>query len=218
MGISVGDEFSIVNSRTLNSGHTVVENTGLLVIKDVKKEISYGYVIYNSGKVLPGDQLSEVPRFGTDFSVYARGFFNAESLPGGTAGMKTVLSRGVFGMRPLLGVEIPIVSGTLNNIWPGLPLTVYGGGELFWYLGRLQIEPSITFGATGLVPIQDEDSFFITHLGGSVALTVNWMLSDGFRVFIEGGYSPWFSIAPTWQSIIADFGGIFGGAGVTFKL
>ena len=218
MGISVGDEFSIIRSSMLSSGHIMTEKTGLMVVSNVKKEVSYAYVIYSEGGAVPGDQLAEVPRFGSDLSAYGHMFFDAEGISGGTVGVKSVLARGFYDMRPFAGVEIPIVEGTLNSLWPGLPASVYLGGELLWYLGRLQIEPSISVGATGLIPINDTDAFVLSHVGGNVGLILNWMFSDDMRFFIDGGFSYWFSIAPTWLPAVDSYGGIFAGLGVTFKM
>ncbi|MBI9107631.1 MAG: hypothetical protein JEZ04_12865 [Spirochaetales bacterium] len=218
MGLVVGDEFQLVTSRVLSSGGTVKDKNGLLVVTDVRQELSYALVVYSDEPVYSGDQLSEVPRLGCDVSVYAHGFFDLTGLSGGTVGVRSVLSRGFWDLRPLFGIEVPLLTGTLNSLWPGLPLTVYGGGELLWYIGRFQIEPSIALGATGLIPIAETDEFLMTHIGGSVALTLNWMFSDNMRLFAEGGYSYWFSIAPKALTSVSEFGGIFGGLGVTFKL
>ena len=100
MGLQKGDEFSIVNSRLLDSGHTVSDITGLLVISDVKNDLSYGQVVYNDQNVLPGDQLAEIPRAGADVSLYLRGFLDTEDtsapISGGSIGLKSVLCQGFF--------------------------------------------------------------------------------------------------------------------------
>jgi len=223
MGLAKGDEFSIMQTKTLNSGHTIKESTGLLVISDVKQDVSYGRVLYSDGRVNPGDQLAEVPRMGIDVSAYGTMLFNIPedgpiSLDGGLVGVKSVFARGFYDMRPFVGVEVPLVDGTLNSLWPGLSLSAYVGGELMWFLGRLQIEPSIAFGVTGLVPLTDTDEFVMSHIGGKAGVALNWMLTDSLRLFIDGGYTHWFSIAPDWLPSVDAFGGIFAGLGVTFKL
>jgi hypothetical protein len=105
-------------------------------------------------------------------------------------------------------------------LWPGLPLTIYGGGELVWYIGRLQIEPSLALGAVCLIPIHDGESFCLTHIGGTGAISASWLLMDNLKLSIEGGYSYWMSTV-TGDPVLASvnsYGGIFAGVGVTFKL
>ncbi len=221
MGIMKGDEFSVINPRQLSSGHTVNEVSGLVVVSEVQPEVSYGRLLYGGKSVFPGDQLTEIPRFGADASVYVRGMFDIigdVEFSGAAVGVRTSASRGFYGLRPVVGLEVPVGVGTANNYWPGLPLSVYGGGEFMWYFGRLQIEPNISLGATGLVPIQDDEQFYLTHVGGTMGLAVNWMVSDNMRIFAEGGYTYWFSLVPDILTQVQSFGGIFGGLGVTFKL
>ena len=217
MGLAKGDEFSIVDSSVLASGHVVKENTGLIVISDVKDEISYARVIYSRGGAVPGDQLAEIPRVGTDVSAYGRVFISEGALDGGTAGIKSVMARGFYGLRPYAGVELPFVEGALYGLGYGFPLTVYLGGEFMWYLGRLQIEPSLQGGMTGLVPVDEQQSFMITHAGFDIGLNLNWMFSDSMRFFINGGYGYWHALDASFAGILS-YGGIFGGLGVTLKL
>ena len=37
MGVRIGDEYAIMTSRILPSGHTVTDRTGLLIVKEVKE-------------------------------------------------------------------------------------------------------------------------------------------------------------------------------------
>lgn len=214
MGLKKGDEFSILGTTILASGHMIQDNTGLIVISDVKQDVSYGRVLYSDPSLVPGTQLAEVPRMGSDVSVYGRMFMSKDGITGGSAGLKAVIARGFYDIRPFFGVEVPIVEGT----WPGFPVAVYGGGELMWFLGRLQIEPSISLGITGLIPGNQTDSFIMTHIGGSAGLGLNWMFMDNMRFFVEGGYGYWFSLVESSLPSVSAYGGIFAGLGVTFKL
>lgn len=220
MGLAKGDEFSIVQSRTLESGHVIQDRTGLLVISEVKKDVSFGRILYNDGAASPGDQLTEVPRMGTDISVYGNVLFDIDefNLSGGFVGVKSVLARGVYDMRPFVSFEMPLTEETLSSGWPGFPASIYLGGELMWFLGRVQIEPSIALGATGLIPINEEDTFKMTHVGIKAELAVNWMFMDSMRLFIDGGYTHQFSFVENELPTVGSFGGIFAGLGVTFKL
>ncbi len=215
MGLAKGDEYSIISSSLLSSGHTVTDNSGLLVITDVKNEVSYGKVIYSDGKASVGDQLMENPRIGTDLSAYGHLFINKTGITGGSVGIKSAVSRGFYDMRPFMGVEFPIVSDLFTQTEPGFPMTLYLGGEFMWYLGRLQIEPSVSLGGTGLIPVNEQQSFRLTHAGGSAGLMLNWMFMDSMRLFLEGGYCYWFSMD---SASASSYGGIFAGLGVTFKM
>ena len=214
MGLKKGDEFSILGTTVLASGHIIQNNTGLIVISDVKKDVSFGRVLYSNTPLIAGAQLAEIPRTGMDTSVYGRMFMDNNGISGGALGVKAVFARGFYDMRPYFGLEIPVVDGTLNNLWPGLPASVYLGGEMIWYIKRLQIEPSIALGATGLVPVNDNEQFILSHIGGTAGLAFNWMFSDSMRIYAEGGYSYWY----TWLTNLNAYGGIFAGLGVTFKL
>ena len=220
MGLARGDEFSIVTTKTLDSGRVYTEKTGLLVISDVKKEVSFGRILYSKNSVSPGDQLVEVPRLGWDLSPYGSLIIGIDdgSISGGLIGVKSVLSRGVYDVRPFFGVEVPLIATSTGSSWPGLPASVYVGGELMWFFRRLQVEPSIALGATGLIPLNDSDSFLVTHFGGKAGLNVNWMLTDSMRLFINGGYTHWFAVNQAAFPSVSAYGGIFAGLGVTFKL
>jgi hypothetical protein len=93
MGLNVGDEFSIISFRDASARRAEQDKTGLLVVTDVEKEISYALVLYNNGQVAPGDQLREIPKYGVDFSGYGHGFIDATGISGGTIGIKAILSR-----------------------------------------------------------------------------------------------------------------------------
>ena len=215
-----GDEFSIMTAETLDSGEVVMDKTGLLVISDVKEDVSFGRILYSRDEVLPGDQLVEFPRAGIDISPYGSLLIDIDDwqISGGLAGAKFVLSSFVYDVRPFLGFEFPILTEALDGGWPGLPVTAYGGGELMWFLGRFQVEPSILFGVTGLFPLTDSDSFNLTHVGGKIEIDLNWMFIDRMRLFLNAGYTHWFAINSTALPSVSAYGGIFAGLGVTFKL
>ncbi|MDC7228369.1 MAG: hypothetical protein PQJ61_16520 [Spirochaetales bacterium] len=218
MGVVKGDEFSIVTTETLESGHVIQNNSGLLVVSDVKQDVSFGKILYNDGVPEPGAQLAEVPRLGTELSLYGNLLFDIDYLDlcGGIVGVKSVFSRGFYDFRPIAGIEIPFVDEATDSTWPGIPVSIYGGGELLWYFGRFQIEPSLALGVTGLIPVDEYDVFDVTHFGGRLELALNWMASDNFKIFLNGGYTYWW--APTASTTVSSYGGIFGGLGGTFKL
>lgn len=217
-GLKTGDEFSVMRPAPLSGDENPLDETGLLVLTNVKENLSYALTVYSDRPLFPGVQLKEISRFGVDVSAYGRGFITADGVAEGVAGMKTVFAGGFWDFRPFAGIEVPVVTGLLDGQWPGFPMTIYGGAELMWYFGRLQIEPAIGLGFTGLIPTADDESFAFTHIGGTASLTVNWMLLDNIRIFAEGGYSYWYSVASSDLTSVTNYGGIFAGLGVTFKL
>ena len=71
-----------------------------------------------------------------DFSAYADVFISTTGITGGVGGVKAVMARGFYDMRPFAGIEVPITSASISEGWPGLPASIYIGGELFWLWGR----------------------------------------------------------------------------------
>ncbi|MEW5816704.1 MAG: hypothetical protein AB1798_15085 [Spirochaetota bacterium] len=220
MGVKKGDEYAVVVPRLLPSGHAVTDEVGLLVIKEVKEEISVGKLIYSKQKPMIGDQIQEVPRLGFDTSLYVHGTFNFANFADTVilAGLRQSISRGLYGFRPLIGVEVPI------NLRPssiGFPLNLYLGGELNWYLGRFQIVPMAAgglggaFGATKVDKSGSaQENFYLTHGGFITQVTLNYLAGRSVRLLVEGGYTFWFSFS---VSSWGDYGGFFAGLGVLIK-
>jgi hypothetical protein len=219
MGVKQGDEYAIINSSVTRTGHTLEEETGLIVIKEVNREFSIGKVLYASPRVVVGDQLREVPRIGFEFSPYFD--YVANNFGGNTPilGLKSVASRGFYAFRPFAGIEIPFTS-ILNFIF--FPANVFVGGEYNLYLGRLRITPSLSVGIGGGVPLIEDpllEDFYLTHLGGNAKLSINYLLGKNALLFAEGGYAYWYGVVDslTGLDFFSSYGGPMFGAGVTFK-
>lgn len=223
MGIERGDEYAIVAPRLTALGHQTVDETGMIVIREVREEFSIGYLLYAQHGPFVGDQLQEVPRFGADIVVYGNTFVDiADQRTVFAVGLKAVPSRGYFGWRPLIGMEVPFTGTVLGLLFP---LNLYLGGEYNQYFGRLKLTPSVAFGVGGAVPFNPGlfgDDYFVSHLGGSARLTANILLNRDTMLFVEGGYARWFGLydglVPSELTRFFDgYGGILIGAGVTFK-
>ncbi len=220
MGVQRGDEYVIVEPRVLASGHTVEDEIGLLVVKDVEQEISYATIVYSSRRPRIGDQLQELPRVGFDTSGYVHLIYGEDATsvtPGptlmGTFGVRQSTSRGFYNFRPFVGLEIPFsISGDVEL--SGFTANIFAGGELNWYLRRLQFVPAVALGIGGNVPKSDEEDFSISHVGGFAELTISFLISRDFRVFVDAGYSAWFGAG---DSTNDTYAGITAGAGMTYK-
>jgi hypothetical protein len=227
LGLKVGDEFVIVSSRILESGKTLSQENGLLVIKEVSDEVSVGKVIYARPQPQIGDQLQEIPRLGLDTSPYVHYAVGLAYDRNGTViiGARQSFSRGFYSFRPLVGIEVPFVA----NIAAGLPLNIYVGGEYDIYFGRFQIVPTAAFGVGGaylwyLRNRSDEDKFIMTYVGGNAGIMVNYLFHKNFRFSLEVGYLNWFSLVPVkdvyifkGKFLFPDYDGAYLGAGLTIK-
>ncbi|TVQ38747.1 MAG: hypothetical protein EA384_08430 [Spirochaetaceae bacterium] len=223
MGIRRGDEYAIVAPRITALGHQTVDETGVIVVREVREEYSVGHLLYAREGPYVGDQLREVPRLGADIMIYGNTFVDlAEQRTVFAAGLKAVLSRGYFNFRPLIGMEIPFTGTVLGLLFP---MNIYLGGEFNQYLGRVKLTPSFGFGLGGGVPFNPGlfgDDFFASHFGGSARLTLNVLLNRDTLLFLEGGYARWVGfydgLVPSELTRFFDgYGGILIGAGVTFK-
>ncbi|MFW5728992.1 MAG: hypothetical protein ACOCYG_04955 [Spirochaetota bacterium] len=146
MGVRRGDEYAIVRTVESVAGRSFEEESGLLVVEEVRPDFSVAHLIYADDRPRIGDQLEEVPRFGIETTPYGGGIIDATGeLSNFLVGVRAVASRGFFTTRPLVGLEIPI-----RQAGSGLfPLNLYAGGELNWYLGRLKLAPGIGGGVGG---------------------------------------------------------------------
>ena len=231
MGVRKGEEYSIVETRLLESGHTVTEETGLIVIKDVKDTVSVGRVIYSKDKPVVGDMVRELPRIGFDTSAYIYPVFDFTALaqdestpanlriplvPAMMMGIRQSISIGMYRARPLIGVEIPVRFETdgdtvTSRLSEGFPMNFFIGGELNWYFWRFQAVPRFTTGPGGQA-INGGNGFQLTHWGFKTGLTLNYLLGNRVRIGLEGGYTYWFGF-----DITDDYGGIFLGLGAQVR-
>ncbi|MBI9101999.1 MAG: hypothetical protein JEY99_06250 [Spirochaetales bacterium] len=222
MGVKKGDEFVIMRTKVLESGHQLNQEAGLIKINEVDETLSYGYVLYSKDAPYPGEQLKEIPRLGVDGSVYLNQIGTTATM----IGLRTEATRGFYGFRPIAGVEIPIAEGAPD--W-GLPVNAYVGGAACWYMGRLFFQPTVGAGIGGYIPISEieegdsiMDNLEMTHIGGFAEFKASYLFSRDLRVFVDAGYAYWNGIL---DDILGNYGffgdtykGSYIGAGVTLKL
>jgi hypothetical protein len=211
LGLKKGDEYVIVSAEILQSGRAFTRENGLVVVKEVI-----------------GDQLQEVPRFGMDTTPYVHyarrlipSYGQKQTL---LIGARQAISRGFFGFRPIVGIEVPLIA----NIAAALPVNIYVGGEYDIYFGRFQLVPMAGLGVgmaylwyLKIADVPEDDRFFLTHVGGLAGITGNYLLNNNIRFSVELGYMNWFSLIPlkvfTDNLTFPDYDGLYVGAGVTFK-
>ncbi len=220
MGVQRGDEYLIIEPRILESGHSVEDEIGLLLVKEVEQEISYARIVYSDRKPRVGDQLQELPRVGFDTSGYLHLIYGDGSTPisgspalMGTIGARQSTSRGFYNFRPFAGIEVPFSLNDAVDL-TGFTANAYIGGEINWYLRRLQLVPAVAVGVGGNLPESDEEDFSISHVGGFVELTISFLIGRDLKVFGDAGYSAWFG---TGDAVNETYAGIMAGAGVTYK-
>jgi hypothetical protein len=226
LGLKKGDEYVIVSSEILQSGRAMTHEQGLVVIKEVSDEVSVAKVIYARPSPQIGDQLQEVPRFGMDTTPYVHYAIGALYDKDQTIliGARQAVSRGFFGFRPIVGIEVPLIA----NIAAAIPLNVYVGGEYDIYFGRFQVVPMAGLGVgmaylwyLKYADVPEDKRFFFTHVGGLAGVTANYLFSKDFRFSLELGYMNWFSLIPlktfTDDLTFPDYDGVYVGAGVTWK-
>jgi hypothetical protein len=216
MGIRKGDEYSVIVGGTVE-GFKDEHEAGLVAIKDVGAEVSTGQVVYSSAKLGKDVQLREIPRMGVDFEPYIHlvGSQSKAFLPG----FRAVASRGFYGFRPYLGVQIP-----LGQMWSffGLatfiPVTAIFGGEQNFSLGRLSLTP---YGGVGFsyvyymdVSGTSTETNYFPHIGGQAYLRASYLVSRDMKIFAEVGGDYWIAIS----SLFQNYGGLGFGAGLAFKL
>ena len=227
LGLKEGDEYVIVSSEILQSGRVFSREQGLVVIKEVSDEASVAKIIYARPRPQIGDQLREVPRFGMDTTPYVHyapvGLFGKKDQTF-LIGARQTSSRGFYGFRPFVGIEVPL----MVNILLALPLNVYVGGEYDIYIGRLQLVPMLGAGVgmaylwyLEYADVPEDKRFLFTHGGGFAGMTANYLFSKNLRFSVEAGYMGWISFIPQadfFQNLVfPSYDGLFVGAGLTIK-
>jgi len=223
MGIRKGDEYAIIESAKVE-GFDDLRESGLIVVKDVGREISTGEVLYKFIKLSKDTQLREIPRLGSEVDLYLHsiGDSSAGSL---LPGLRATASRGFYAFRPFVAAQVPLglIKGFLAfGIIPLeiFPVNVLIGGEYLVNMGRLSCAPSAAFGLSYFsitTPISSSDTDFLSHVGIQTALRIAYLFGRNARVFIDLGYENWIAVAGESTFGNRSYSGIILGAGVTFK-
>lgn len=220
MGLRPGEEYAIVAERVLSTGHVATTETGLVLIREVHEEFSYGRVLYASPRARPGDQLREVPRRGFETSAYFDVLTNGLDVTS-VIGVQATASRGFYAARPRVALEVPL-RGVIFDAF--FPVNLVIGGEWNAYLGRLRLTPSAGVGFGGAIPIVDDEDlepFYLSHLGAFARVGGSLLVSRDVLVTVHTGIGYWLGLYGGSPSAIAEplssYGGFIVGGGVTLK-
>jgi hypothetical protein len=231
MGINVGDEYSIVDGGMVD-GFSDASEVGLVVIKQVGKEVSTGYVVYSDVQVDENMALEEIARFGSNsgfFLHYMMGqaltvpYLEGEQMDAGSiiVGMKAVMTQGFFDGRPYAVIQIPVNGIRMIGTAFVVPIDIVFGWEQNLFLGRLTLGLSGGVGASYIYVTEiisgssaDTSNTYLFHLGAQAYVTAEYLLSRDMLLFVEGGFEYWLSLTP----VFSNYGGLSVGAGVEFKM
>ncbi|MFW5826011.1 MAG: hypothetical protein ACOCVO_00490 [bacterium] len=218
MGLRPGEEYALVAERVLSTGHVATTETGLILIREVHEEFSYGRVLYASPRARPGDQLREVPRRGFETTAYYDVLTNGLDVTS-VIGIKATAARGFYAARPRVSLEVPLRGEISDGFFP---VNLVLGGEWNAYLGRLRLTPSAGVGFGGAIPIDDDDlePFYLSHLGAFARVSGSLLVTRDLLVTVHTGLGYWFGLAGDSGSAISElssYGGLIIGGGVTFK-
>lgn len=204
MGVKPGDEYVLVSGGQ--------EDSGLLIIQDVKSEISIATLLHSDQLPTPEDNLYQIRRVGLETGVSLRTLYSFDGIVG-SAGVRQSFTRGFASYRPIAGLDVPFgITGSVDL--PGLILNFYGGGEINWYLWRYQFVPTAAMGIALSFPVGDSDAFRASHAGGFVELVASYRLHRDINVSLALGFSGWFILSP--EAGDSYFGPTFG-LGGTYK-
>lgn len=217
MGIRKGDEYAIIESAKVE-GFDDLRESGLIVVKDVGREISTGEVLYKSIKLSKDTQLREIPRLGSEVDLYLHsiGDSSAGSL---LPGLRATASRGFYAFRPFVAAQIPVGLISSFLIVEIFPVNALMGAEYLINLGRLSFAPSAAFGISYFSvtsPWVTTDTEFLSHVGIQAALRLAYLLGRNSRIFADLGYESWIAITDLFGN--RSYSGLMIGGGFTFKL
>lgn len=223
MGVQVGYEFAIEESRVLDAGLAIQKETGLIIIKEVTEKVSIGSIFYGSPEI--GDQLKEVPRMGVDGIPYAHIGMDFEGNFYSFFGLRAAYTKGFYSFRPIVGLEIPVVFSdnlltAMGN--QGIPYNLYAGGEMNIYMRRLHISPAVGLGFGGVIPTGDgvstdtvTEKIYFSHVGGILNVPIAILFSRDMKLVFDVGFTGWVSID---QEKFSSLIGPMAGAGFCIKL
>ena len=221
MGIQVGDEFAVIVKSEV-AGFADDREDGLILIKNVGSQVSTGTVLYAGKGLGEGAQLREIPRLGVDlmpYLSYIKYFGTVDGWELGTedeansdgtlaAGLRAVLSRGFYDLRPLAGIQVNFDP----NLW--LPVIAYFGGEYNIYLRRLAFTASASFAVASNVIVkiiesqaEDSDDEWFTHLGVMADAGLSFLVTRNMRIYANVGAEYLFGIASALEGPFQSYGG-----------
>jgi hypothetical protein len=186
--------------------------SGLLKVKTVDDDLSYGVLLYSDDPPAVGKPVEDAGRIGFDTSVYVRGLIDFMAKQRYGRDPRTILSVGVrqgttlgmYTFRPVIGIEVGFPD------LEAIPMHVYAGADIRWYIRRVQITP-FAGGGIGFV-FQNADTQTFAYAGGLFQLNVSVLFGSRIRLFVEGGGVYWHGIGE-----YDIYGGISFGGGIQIE-
>ncbi len=220
MGVKKGDEYAIIVSENIE-GYENEREVGLVKIKDVGTTSSEAVVLYSDIKVEKNTQLREIPRIGSEGSLYVH-LMNLDDLSTNdnalAVGLKLTATRGYFGFMPYGFAQ------ALFDTAKGVPIGFGFGGEFAMYLGRMEIGARAALAGSSCVLItflqeeyKETDNTYFTHYGISAGAYVSWLLNRDMKIFVDAQYDYMIGWVTQGYEWFRNYSGLSIGAGVTFK-
>lgn len=186
--IARGDEYTVEDEE----GTPGAEN--LFIIEEVKEHISLATVVYSAQELEVGTRLTPIKRVGLDSNLQLQTLISAD-------GVEVVLdyrqgiSRGFFTYRPFLGTQVVLIPRIQNEINPlDLLINLNIGGEINWYIWRMQIIPALAAGVAVAVPLSLDESVHFSHAGGYAEMKANYLINAKWTLGLSVGFASWIAL------------------------
>jgi hypothetical protein len=215
-GVSVGDEYSILDSHTEDTAEqTENREKGLIIIHDIEEKVSIGKVIYADDPLTVGTTVKQISRLGLTVIPYVHVEIDFERfLFNGFSGLKFILTKGFFAIQPVLCFEFGLYP--FERLEAELPLRAYGGLDFNIYLGRFQLAGMVAVGTevvTALSADSRVEGFDFSSFGLAGIATISYLITRDLRLMLDLGYQAWFALNDNYM----NYESLICGAGVGIK-
>jgi len=214
MGIMKGDEYSVIQAGSIE-GFDDSREVGLIVIKEVSREVSTGQVVYSSIKLGKDTQLREIPRIGTEADLYIHNLGDDTI----AVGLRATATRGFFAIRPYVAVQIPLELISSFLTVEIFPVNALFGAEYNLNMGRLSVAPHAAIGLSYFhvtSPWVSTDTEILSHVGAQIGARVSYLFNTNMKAFVDIGFEEWLAIYTSLGN--ESYGGSMIGLGATYKL
>ncbi|MGB4572827.1 MAG: hypothetical protein WBH97_08395 [Rectinemataceae bacterium] len=219
IGIRKGDEFALMGTENIG-GILEERESGLVVVREVGQSSSFGQILYSETEPGMNTALREIPRQGVDMDLFLHVVSGNDGavLPG----LRMALSRGYYGLRPYVAVQVPLQQIFSAFTVTILPVNVILGGEYNLLFGRFGLTPYAGLGFTYIhlseaISGITTDTDFLSHVGGQAQMKLSYLFNRNMRAFVDIGYEYWAAVSAI-PGLFEDINGTSVGAGILFKL
>ncbi|NNM66892.1 MAG: hypothetical protein HKM06_02645, partial [Spirochaetales bacterium] len=189
LGIMVGDEYSLRKDVT-EDGVDKQKEVGLIIVRKVNDTSSDAFIAY--GNPFVGETVHEIPRLGVDVEPYVNlvhRFTSDGDAYNLSVGIQSVYNRGFWDVKPLFGIEVPLILDVSNVLW--LPFYSYLGAEFYpLRLGRFDLTVSAALAGGGAYILVDTSQFlgsnsqpfYWTHIGARAEAKAQFLFSRDAKI------------------------------------